>query len=166
MAVSQPCFRETVEFQRGHNGERMVAELLQQHGWYVIPSYDYAGEDHDKAPRLQGALGGFIIPDLDIAKDGARRWAEVKTKAEATFTRITQRLEHGISKRHYEHYQKVQQITGDEVWLFVVEENTGTVLFAKLDDLEPFKRVYNGDKMSRGGMVFYPRDCFKVWQGR
>ena len=157
------AFRETEEFRRGRNGERLVAELLQSRGWYVIPSYDYSGEDGDKPPRLQGAVTAFPLPDLDVARDGQRRWAEVKTKKRADYTRITGRLEHGIPKRHYRAYKRVQEITGCEVWLFIYEEETGEVLFAKLDDLEAVKREYDGPKMSRGGMVFYPRDAFNVF---
>lgn len=157
------AFRETTEFQRGRTGERLVAELLRSRGWYVIPSYDYSGEDGDKPPRLQGLRAAFPVPDLDIAKDGQRRWAEVKTKAAASYTRITGRLEHGIPKRHYRAYKRVQEITGCEVWLFIYEEDTGEVLCAKLDDLDSVKREYDGSKMSRGGMVFYPRESFKVF---
>ena len=157
------AFRETAEFQRGRTGERLVAELLQSRGWFVIPSYDYSGEDGDKPPRLQGLREAFPVPDLDIARDGQRRWAEVKTKAAATYTRLTGRLEHGIPKRHYWAYKRVQEITGCEVWLFIYEEQTGDVLCARLDDLESVKREYNGQKMSRGGMVFFPRSTFKVF---
>src|SRR5690606_14799396 len=157
------AFRETEEFRRGRNGERLVAELLQSRGWYVIPSYDYSGEDGDKPPRLQGLSEAFPVPDLDIARDGQRRWAEVKTKAAATYTRLTGRLEHGIPKRHYWAYRRVQEITGCEVWLFIYEEQTGDVLCARLDDLDSVKREYNGPKMSRGGMVFSPRSTFKVF---
>src|SRR5690606_34450197 len=79
---SAVAFRETAEFQRGRTGERLVAELLQSRGWYVIPSYDYSGEDGDKPPRLQGLREAFPVPDLAIARDGIRSWAGVKTKAE------------------------------------------------------------------------------------
>jgi hypothetical protein len=104
------------------------------------------------------------VPDLDISKDGVRRWAEVKTKAAATYTRVTGRYEHGVPKRHYESYLKVQEITGCPVWLFVYEENTGTILCGRLDDLARVRREYVGDKMSRGGMVFFPRSAFKLYR--
>src|SRR5690606_7501752 len=113
--------------------------------------------------RLQGLREAFPVPDLDIARGGIRRWAEVKTKAAATYTRLTGRLEHGIPKRHYRAYKRVQEITGCEVWLFIYEEDTGDVLCAKLDELEAVKREYDGPKMSRGGMVFFPRDAFLVF---
>lgn len=162
MSVRTP-FRETAEFKRGRNGERLVADLLRRKGWYVIPSYDYSGEDGDKAPKLEGLRDRFPVPDLDVAKDGDRRWAEVKTKAAATYTRITGRYEHGIPKRHYDAYREVQRITGCEVWLFVYEEDTGEVLCGKLDELAKQRREYAGDKMSRGGMVFFPRDAFQLF---
>ena len=161
--MSRVAFRETVAWQKGHNGERRVAQLLKERGWYVIPSYDYSGEDGDKAPKLDGLRDGFPVPDLDIAKDGERRWVEVKTKAAASYTRVTGRLEHGIPKRHHWAYKRVQEITGCEVWLFIYEEQTGDVLCARLDDLDAVKREYDGPKMSRGGMVFFPRDAFAVF---
>lgn len=139
----------------------MIANLLRRRGWYVIPSYDYSGEDGDKPPRLEGLRNAFPVPDLDVARGGVRRWAEVKTKSAATYTRSTGRLEHGIPLRHYWSYRRVQEITGTEVWLFIYEEKTGDVLFARLDDLEAEKREYAGSKMSRGGMVFWPRSAFR-----
>jgi hypothetical protein len=162
MATKSNSFYETEEWIKGHNGEKLIARLLRESGWYVLPSYDYNGED-DKAPRLQGARIGFVIPDLDIAKSGNRRWAEVKTKESADFTRITQRLEHGMPLRHYRDYLRVQEITGCEVWLFIYEMATGDVLYAKLDDLAKVGREYHGNKMSPGGMVFFPRDAFELW---
>ena len=164
MVMSQPSFRETEKWKKGHNGEHIVAALLRRDGWYVIPSYDYSGDDNNKAPRIQGANSCHVLPDLDIAKGGDRRWAEVKTKEQATFTRKTQRFEHGIPLRHYNDYLEVQHITGNEVWLFVYEEKSSEILCAKLDDLSQQKREYNGGKMSRGGMIFFPRDAFRVWK--
>lgn len=164
METTQISFRESPKFQKGRSGEKLVAGLLKQKGWFVIPSYDYSGEDGDKAPKLEGLREGFPVPDLDIAKDGTRRWAEVKTKASAIYTRITKRLEHGIPLRHYRSYQKVQKVTGCEVWLFVCEEDTGEVLCAKLDYLQCHARIYDGSKMSRGGMAFFPRDAFQVFK--
>ena len=100
-----------------------------------------------------------MLPDLDACKDGGRRWVEVKTKSTATFTRMTQRLEHGIDRRHYNEYLSVQRITGTPVFIVVYEENTGEILWSSVDDLEPYKRF--SDKMGRGGMVFWPRERFK-----
>jgi hypothetical protein len=161
MEKMQKSFKETKEYQIGNQGELKVVEMLQKRGWFVIPSYDYSGDDGNKAPKLQGLCKNLVIPDLDISKNGSRKWAEVKTKNAATYTRITNRYEHGIPLRHFEHYRDVEQITGCEVWLFIFELDTGQVLFQKLCELEKSKRIYDGGKMSWGGMIFFQRDKFK-----
>jgi hypothetical protein len=155
-------FREKPEFQRGHEGELRVADLLKRRGWCIVPSYDYSGKEGDMPPRLQGLKQAWPVPDLDISRNGERRWVEVKTKARADYTRTTQRYEHGIPLRHYRAYLDVERITGTPVWLFVVEESTGAILAARLSDLDSVKRVYDGPKMSRGGMAYFPRDAFVV----
>lgn len=157
-------FYETKEWKKGHNGEHIVADMLRDNGFYVIPSYDYSGEDGDKAPKLQGPLRSFVIPDLDVAAHGRRRWAEVKTKATPTEHRITKRVEHGIPLRHFRHYEDVAAITGNPVWLFVLEEDSGLVLYGSLRNLAKHKRIYEGHKMSRGGMVFFLRRDFKIFR--
>ena len=155
-----PAFRETDEFKRGRTGERVVAGQLMNRGWFVVPSYDYSGEDGNKAPKMEGANLSLVIPDLDIAKHGDRRWIEVKTKWKADLYRKKKRLEHGISRRHYEHYQQVEAHTGTPVSLFIYEESTGIILCHRLSELPP-PRIYDGGKMGRDGMVFWPRDCFR-----
>ncbi len=158
-------FRETAEFLMGRTGERIVADLLQRRGWYVIPSYDFAGPDGDKAPRLQGHLHQYVIPDLDVAKGGRRCWVEVKTKSRATETRIAGgRLEHGISLRHALDYQEVERISGCEVWLAIFERSTNCVLMARVADLMPTARrsVMRKGGFAEGPMVFFARDAFHV----
>jgi hypothetical protein len=161
METKQNSFRETMEWKIGEIGRNVVIAALQEKGWYIIPSDDYIGED-EKAPRLFGKVKQYVLPDLDVAQRTVRRWGEVKTKAEATWTHITQRLEHGFAKRLFDHYLEVQSITGTEVWVFVYERKTNTLLYARLNDL-PKPRVYLGNKMDRGGMVFFPRNAFITW---
>lgn len=152
---------DSPEFLRGRNGEQIVARWLQERGWHIVPSYDYSGQLGDKAPRLQGAHVGYVIPDLDVAKDGMRFWAEVKLKKFPTLHRNTNTLEHGISLRLYKNYLRVQSITGTPVGVFVLEEADGFLLGASFEELgEP--RYYDGDKMDRGGTVFWPREKFEV----
>lgn len=155
-------FKDTPLYQKGHTGELLVSEELQKRGFYVIPSYDYSGEDDNKAPRMEGVNLSYVIPDLDTMKDGNRYWIEVKTKEEATFTRKTQKLEHGIPLRHYRHYHEVEKISGCAVFLAVYEIRTGDILMAKLSNLDKHVRIYDGGKMSRGGMAFFPRDAFDL----
>lgn len=152
---------DSPEFGRGRAGEITVAGWLKARGWFVVPSYDYNGQDGKKAPRLQGLVSGYAIPDLDIARQGKRIWVEVKVKAGPTYHRITGVFEHGISARLHDHYQQVEGITGTPVWLFVLEEDAQLLIAQALAELGP-PRVYDGRKMGRDGMVFWPRERFRV----
>ena len=153
-------FRLRAEFLRGRVAEQIVADFLRGRGWYVIPSYDYSGADGDKAPKIQGLHDGIVIPDLDIAKAGSRKWAEVKAKGHADFTLKTKTYDHGIGYRNWCHYKRAQEETGCYVWLFIIEEDTQILLAESLDVLGEGRR-YEGAKMDRGGMVFWPRDLFR-----
>lgn len=135
------AFRERPEFLRGRAAEQRVARWLQERDWFVIPSYDYAGEDGNKAPRLQGLTAGHAVPDLDVARDGKRKWVEVKSKAQANVWRKEEpwgspnTREHGVDYGNYLDYLRVKRITGDEVWIAIYEEDTGQLLAAEIDTL-------------------------------
>jgi hypothetical protein len=154
--------RDSAEFQRGRAGEMSAVALLQEYGCYVVPMYDFAGEDGDKAPRMAGLSRWYVLPDLDASKGGRRAWVEVKRKGRASWTRTQRRYEHGISQRLYRQYLEVEEISGTDVWLMVMEDDTGEVLMQSLERLgDP--RVYDGSKMCRGGMVFWPRQRFVLF---
>ena len=162
--MSLPSFRKTPEYQLGHTGELLVAQQLQAIGYFVLPSYDYSGEDGNKAPRLQGKLAAYVIPDLDVAREGKRLWVEVKTKTASSPGKISGKLEHGIPLRHLEHYLQVQRITGCKVHVAVYERSTGEVLVAKADDIDATGRRSKMLKEQRdeGGMVYFIRDEMKL----
>lgn len=158
------AFTERTEFKRGRGCEIVVSEFLQERGWYVIPSYDYAGLGHDKPPRLQGLRTAYPIPDLDTSRGGKRRWLEVKGKASARMYYKRGVYQHGI--HNYDHYLSVQKETGTQVWLAVVEYTdirtpdefgeAGLLLVQSLDGL---------GKPQRGNLLgkpaaFWPRDAF------
>lgn len=146
----------------GRTAEETIARILQhRYGCHVVPVYDYSAGD--KAPRLQGAHGGYVVPDLDVSKNGERSWVEVKAKNNAgSPTRLTGQVEHGFSWRLFQQYRTVQQITGTPVYIIILETLTGDILYQSLDTLDAVKRVYDGDKMDRGGTVFFPRSCFEL----
>lgn len=154
-------FRETEEFRRGRRAERIVEFLLQSAGHFTIPSYDYAGDDRDKPPRLMGIRKRYAVPDLDVCRTGHRWWAEVKYKDRADFTRVTQRHEHGINKRLHDDYVEVERNSGCPVVLVVFQDDTGEILAISLSKLAKVCRIYDGSKMGRGGMVFWPKDGMK-----
>lgn len=162
MITQQTKFKENPLYIKGHVGEVLVSQILQSRGWYIVPSYDYSGSD-DKAPRMQGQKLCYILPDLDVSKQGEERaWVEVKTKEEAVEYRKTHTLRHGISLKHYKHYQEVEKISGCAVYLAVYEIKTGDVLMAKLSSLAKHVQIYEGDKMDYGGMAWFPRDAFDL----
>jgi len=106
----------------GRQGERVVEGWLQARGWWVIPSYDWSGENGDKAPRMYSNSGRIVLPDLDTCKDGMRRWVEVKAYDHSPWNRKHKCNTHGIKRRHYFDYGRVHEQTGSEVWLAVIEQ--------------------------------------------
>lgn len=157
-------FNETAIYKRGRNGEEVVAQLLMENGWHIIPSYDFTGDDANKAPRLKGKGSHFAIPDLDISRDGERLWAEVKTKEKPDWYRKGQAWVHGMSLRLWNGYKRVQEITGTPVWIYVYEEESGWVIRQLLDRLAIGAREYIGTKMGQDGMVFFERDSFREYK--
>jgi len=155
-------FHERPEFILGSNGERLVAEFLQEKGFYVIPSYDYSGEDNSKAPKMQGKKTAYVIPDLDICRAGLRRWVEIKTKTEAVPFRKTGELQHGIDVRHFESYLKVQSESGNEVFLAIYELTPRPViLIASLAHLEA--NVDHRGTSLGSPMLYWDRKVFQIW---
>jgi hypothetical protein len=155
-------FRERPEFLAGRAGEQRVALWLMNRGWYVIPSYDYSGEDGNKAPKLTGILDtrqhGYPVPDLDVCRKGNRQWVEVKTKTQASWTRKTQQLEHGMEYRLYDSYLSVQAETGTDCWLAIYETSTQELLVASLAHLgEPRKSTMFGSRMA-----YWPKRSFTL----
>lgn len=149
--------RETEEFQRGRRGEQIVADWLKRRECYIIPSYDYAGEDGDKAPKLAGLWRGHPVPDLDCARNGNRFWVEVKTKKEAVLWRRDNELRHGIETRLLEHYQTVESISGCPCYLFIFEESTGCLIAETLMNLgKPYIGTDRGTPMA-----YWPRAAFR-----
>lgn len=152
--MTRAAFHERPEFLRGRAGEHLVVAWLQERGWYVIPSYDYSGNERNKAPKLQGISEGFPVPDLDVARSGNRRWVEVKTKEEPTYTHKTGQLEHGIE--HYDDYLRVAAETGTEAWLAIFETSTRHLLAQSFAGLgSPRRSTMNGKRMA-----FWPRRSF------
>lgn len=151
-------FHETALFKKGRRGEQLVQDILINDGCYIVPSYDYCRDD--KAPRMQGKFKNYVIPDLDVSAHGNRLWVEVKVKSSSTLYRKWNREEHGIPLRHYRDYQEVSKISGCRVILFIVEESSGQVFYADLTDLEKNSRIYDGNRMSRGGMIFFDKKDF------
>lgn len=136
MATRHESFRDSPEFERGHRGERMVAALLQDRGYHVIPTYDYTTA-RERAPLLQSHQGALVLPDLDVSTPSARYWVEVKTHKDAAKNKRHDCLVHGVKLRHAVDYKHVSRITQARVRLAIVELSSVSLLTAWLDELEP-----------------------------
>ena len=130
----------------------------------MLPVYDYNGQYGDKAPKLRGITPNtsLVVPDLLICEDGATSWVEVKYKTKADWTRITKRLETGIPLRLFHDYEAVQEASGLPVELVFIHGQEGEVRGNTLNNLSLIKRVYEGNSMSYGGMVFFPYEMLPV----
>lgn len=114
-------------------------------------------------PRMVGNTMAVILPDFQLVQKLRVCAADSKGKQGASFTYTTGQFEHGFGLRLYRHYTVYKERTGQEVIIIIPEYNTGEVLAASLTRLgEP--RIYHGNKMDRGGMVFWPRKAFRVWR--
>lgn len=158
--------------EQGREGEKFIASMLELNDWKILPSYEYTGKRGDKAPKLQGKYGKNIVPDLLVFRKQKQMWVEVKTKKSFDYSRGYKINTHGIERRCYDDYLKVEKETGIDVWLVVCEIETSDVLVAKLSSLTPFdclcksckNKNYFNCKMSRGGMIFFDRKEFSIWK--
>ncbi len=123
-------FQDHVE--RGRMGERLVCGWMKSQGWGVIPTYEYTGEGGDKAPKLMFESRGLVIPDLDVMRDGGRHWCEVKTYYHAPKNHLMGLPVHGIEQRLLDEYTDVQEASGCQVLLAVLEVQTGDLLMQSL----------------------------------
>lgn len=119
----------------GRIGEELAEWWFQTKGWGSIPVYDYSGLANDKAPKLMFETRGVVVPDLDIMQNGRRKWCEVKTYHHAHRNDRHKCLVHGIEKRLFDHYLDVQEESGCEVLLAVLEVSTGDLLVRSLNRL-------------------------------
>ncbi len=181
------AFEQSKEYRIGYNAESILAQILREEGYYTIFTADVKERGRNGAPGARSGSGFITLPDLDVGKNGYRGFVEVKYKYKADFTTITRRHEHGIGWNKFEMYRKAQQQFGCDVFLFIYEGKDGVILYNRLDILLPKRnyyikrtgqfsfyfqergerhsiaRRYHGDKMDRGGMIFFPRASFSLW---
>ncbi|MFN7134036.1 MAG: hypothetical protein ACK4N5_18305 [Myxococcales bacterium] len=151
----------------GRLGERLVVEFLKSRRSGVVPSYDYTGSDGNKAPRLQFATFGLIVPDLDVCREGTRQWLEVKTYAGPAWNRRRKTLVHAIPARLFADYVAVEKQSGSPVWIAVLELSSGELLVVRLAALdEPQSwgcecRACSGQEI---GSCFAPMKRGRYWR--
>lgn len=138
----QRSFKESLEI--GRQGERIVERWLQKQGCGTIPTYDYT-DGNRKAPALAFIDRSIVIPDIDVVAHGERFWAEVKNYGYSPWNQKYKTNVHGFTSRLWECYLEVERLSGNDVWLFVVERAmqasdeslipTGVVLAGRLAGL-------------------------------
>lgn len=154
-------FRSTEEWHKGERAEDVIKGVLRRDGFYVYALSDISERGNPGAPGARNDNDFITLPDLDISGNGWRGFAEVKGKSEPTFTRKTGQYDHGIPLSSYRMYRKIKEETGSPVFLFIYEFKSGAILFSEIDDLKV--RIYDKDKMSKGGMAFFSRSSFDLW---
>ncbi len=180
-------FEKTEEFYKGHKAESVIAQMLRDEGYYVIVNADLKERGRSGAPGARKKNGFITLPDLDVAKNGYRGFVEVKYKTKADYTTVTNRDEHGIGLNSFKKYREAQRQFGSEVLIFILEGQSGAILYNTIAILLPdvdyhierkgtlsfvykeqgekhsLARIYHGNAMDYGGMIFFPRSSFGLW---
>lgn len=149
--------------------EQSVGEWFKKNGYAIIPSYEYSGQNDDKAPKMQTLDKGYPVPDLDVSREGYRFWVEVKRYTYAPFNRKKQCYVHGIPSRLYNSYKKVEEITGCPVFLAIEEKKWNRLLIAKLSKLKPLHcqcgcRVDKECKAPIKNGIYFDTEQFKIYE--
>mgnify|MGYP001604308873 FL=1 len=143
----------------GKDWEDRFARWLIKKEWYVTPKYLFSEEG---APLLIGDKNKYSIPDIDAAKSGKRIWFECKRKK-----MMLKHFATGYASINHEHYKKVQEITGDKV--FVIFEDDANRYDGQrhygnyINELE--KHIYGDDWFFNGKkhiLFSYPKAFVKV----
>jgi Holliday junction resolvase-like predicted endonuclease len=123
------------DFQRnlklGRRWELAVAAWLKSRGWLMMP--DYASLNTGGAPKLAGASGGTVLPDLLGADRGCMKYVEVKYRTKVVvFRRRRQKVTGKIKERLWEQYLRVEDQTGIPVWLVFIQKVAAEVVGAPI----------------------------------
>ena len=103
----------------GKIGESDIACWCRARNSSVLPVYELE-IDEGKGPRLFGANGEHVAPDMMIFP--VAEWLEAKHKSRWTWHRKTGRWVTGIDLHHYEGYQDCQRDTMRRVWLLFLQK--------------------------------------------
>jgi len=106
----------------GEEGERFVARKLMECGKLVANHFQY--KTKQGAPSLFRFEGGkmerLVIPDLQAFGEKGAFWCEVKRKSQ--WREWNGIWETGTEERLFRHYERVQETSGQPVWLFFGHE--------------------------------------------
>ena len=92
-------------------GESIIVRWLNRQGCHVLPANEIE-QSHGKGPRLYTAKEQLISPDLLCWNGREQFWIEAKTKSAFTWHRLSETWQTGIDRRHWHHYQRVEETMG------------------------------------------------------
>jgi hypothetical protein len=115
------------QLKKGYKTELLIEKSLHSQEWSTIPIYrlKYDPENNTSvAPKLLiSDSEGIVLPDILAYKDSYQIWVECKHEEGASWTWTLQRFDHGFSKRLYDSYLRIEQITTTPVWIIFHEVN-------------------------------------------
>ena len=114
--------------ERGKGVESTIARYLRSRGNAVLPMFTPDAEAPE-GPRLILPEGsGLATPDLLIfSLDGQRLWVECKSKAAASWHRLSRQWTVSVNRRHWQDYGGVAAYTDIPVWLlFLIQSSEPT----------------------------------------
>lgn len=160
--MSQEDFKKSLAFAR--EKERGVASLIQKQGYYVLPAYDFSGEQENKAPKLLAPLGKrpLVLPDLFCMKSDLAFWLEVKWKTEAYLFRKANRRTTGINLRLWEYYIEVEKESSFPVWIMFLHKKEQEIRAGSLSFLRD-NICYTGRDNNGKMMVYWNYDLLQVY---
>lgn len=126
---------------RGKVSESALARFLIRHNWLVVPAYDVSNNSF-KGPAARWQNEPLVLPDILAAKGGTARWCESKDKSGFTWYRTGHCWETGIDLRHCHDYQRVSELSGWPVFLFVVQGQGKTLGSEYATEPQPQAGVY------------------------
>lgn len=162
-----PMFKDSNEWKRGEQGEKVAREWLISERYSVIPT---SLIETGGAPVLLQYINAnvdrtaLILPDNLVFRHGNPRWVEVKTKSRCTYNNSRKRWEHGMPLRHWKAYLKVQEETNIKGALAIVQLDERLLLTGSFDDVSVGACEYLGTNMPGGEPhIFFHVDRFERW---
>ncbi len=160
----------------GTDGEHIVGRRLTREGVVINPLWQHANSG--KAPAIyydaEGSLVEVTLPDMTCWLDGV---FHVEVKVKQRWVHWHGRMETGFNTRAFAAYQKVEVLTGHDVWVAFLHLNNAKgregdplgVFVQRLGVLNKYKREWDGLNCKTGERVespltLFPRECLhKRW---
>lgn len=151
----------------GEFGQEQIDKILLENGYLILDAHRCG---NNGAALLRGKNNCLIAMDNIVMKGGKSVWFDSKYKTQSTFTRSTNKEQHGIDAKNYDDYREQCEKSGLEGYIAIVEifreiepygklKPSGKLLIYSLNSY--IRRVdRNIAYYGNGGMVYWNRDDF------